>query len=862
LHHRLQKESLWHFSTLPETPAHMSKKLPENYIHKINKLGRKALDLIRAAGLTLDDFAYKKSGAAGFLVKCAGLRVGGEKEFEMGVRFREGKWTSKNTPGDLAAAVERLLAGGLEQIHRDLIDHYDTQRRQALTASAILDNIYLAAIINRVKLLIEEYKKDNNVVPISEFNMKVYEIVKNSPVPFIYSLLGEKYNHYLIDEFQDTSRLQWENLFPLIDNSLGSGFFSMAVGDSKQSIYRWRGGDVEIMERDINNKINPQQRTISVLDTNYRSRKNIVDFNNRFFAALRSYYREEKLLEDIYSDIQQKTIINRGGFVSLQFIEEEGTKEDTDLSVIARVQEVIGDCLERGFQLNDIAILVRENKNSQVIAGHLLGNHIPVVSPDSLNLAKIPLIAFLINVLTYLTNPEDKIAEAALVYYVGMNKRFEPLESISIGNLFMKMGGWEKMQELMEFNKLKNYLIRLPVYEVIEEVIRIFKLNPPDKSLDFENSGYLQAFLDVVSGYTSENSVDLSAFLDWWEFNRERFFLEVPENKPAVRIMTIHKAKGLEFPVVIIPYAEWDHRPDKQVWLKPEPLLPTDPPIDTPMPVNTSKFLEETQFKAGYEREKEKVLIDNINLLYVAFTRAIDSLHIIVRRKSKMENYERLNDLAVPLMNKDEESQGSFTFGEPLHKEKKPREKPPDIDFQETSQLISNQWYPKIAIRRKAKEFWRFDEGYREQRRTWGILIHQVLANIRYMEDLPSALNKTLVSGDITAKERDDLEEKIRDIFKVPEVATWFTPIPGYRVFTESPLLTDNEVLRPDRVIIGDSVTVIDFKTGSKQASHIEQMLRYMTTIQTMGYREENIRAYLFYLESKEIDEVNPRREK
>ena len=220
----------------------------EDYVKKFNKCGEQALTLIREAGLTIDDFAYKKSGAAGFLHKCANLRVGSEKKFDMGSRFREEQWLSKSAPNEIKAAVENLLGNGLSQISEAIILHYDTNRSQALTAASILDNIYLTAIINRLKLLIDEYKRKNNVIPISEFNVRVYEIVKNSPVPFIYSIIGEKYSHYLIDEFQDTSRLQWENLFPLIDNALATDFFNMAVGDGKQSIYRWRGGDCEIME--------------------------------------------------------------------------------------------------------------------------------------------------------------------------------------------------------------------------------------------------------------------------------------------------------------------------------------------------------------------------------------------------------------------------------------------------------------------------------------------------------------------------------------------------------------------------------------------------------------------------------------
>lgn len=830
-----------------------------DYVETFNKLGKQALELIYKVGLTLDDFAYKKSGAAGFLHKCALLRVGGEKNFEMGSRFRTGQWYSKSAPAEIKSAIEQLLHSGLAQISMEMILYYDTHRSQILTASVILDNLYLAAVVNQVKALIEEYKKENNVVPISEFNVKVYEIVKNSPVPFIYAIIGERYLHYLIDEFQDTSRLQWENLFPLIDNALGSGLFNMAVGDGKQSIYRWRGGNVEIMETDIKGKIIPEQLTIKELEKNFRSRKNIVDFNNRFFESLCAFYKEENtLLEGIYSDIAQQPMPNPGGFVSLRFIKETPTGEEADPMVCQQVKTIIDDCKARNWDYNDIAVLVRENKKGQLVAEYLLQQGIPVVSPDSLILSRIPLIRFLINALTYLNNPADKIAWSAIIYFMNLHHGKKPLDATTIGNHLQEKSESNISGEIMEFYRRRNYLIRMPVYEVIEELIRIFGLNQPGESLDFETSGYLQAFLDVVSRYTAENSVDLSSFLDWWEFNKEEFTLEVPENKPAIKIMTIHKAKGLEFPVVIIPYVEWEHWLDRQLWLVPDPLLPTDPPLKTPMPVNSVKLLEETYFRSGFIKEKEKILIDNINLLYVAFTRAIDSLHIIVQRKKNNENYERLNEWAIDQGNQmqpDESMEGKYFFGEPLFKEKQIKEEPAEIEFQAAKQLISNEWYPKITIRRKSKEYWRFDKDYRAERRTWGILIHQVLSNIRSIEDMPSAVHRTLVSGDIEAQEQEILEKKIRDIFEIETVKQWFRPEQQHHVFIESPIITDEGVLRPDRVMVdNDSVTIIDFKTGEKRDSHIKQMLQYKNAVKAMGYL--GVQAYLFYLETKEIQEI------
>ncbi|MCU0285638.1 MAG: UvrD-helicase domain-containing protein [Acidobacteria bacterium] len=850
----------------------------DDYVKRLNHLGNQAMALIREKGLKIDDFAYKKSGAAGVLQKCMELRAGKIKDFDVGSRFRNFQWLANSTPKDIKVVIENILANGLERIAKEIIDHHDSNRSLVLTAVSILDNIYLAAIINELKSLIDEYKRRNNVIPISEFNTRVYEIVKNSPIPFIYSILGEKYNHYLIDEFQDTSRLQWENLYPLIDNALGSDFFSMAVGDGKQSIYRWRGGDVEIMENDIKNRIMPEQLSINPLDKNFRSLQNIVAFNNSFFQKISEFYAAaqgegpgKNLLGKVYSGIIQQPVREQGGYVSVQFIEnkiaendgeppDDDTHDEPDVQVFEHISYIVNNSLAAGFRYNDIAVLVRENRHGQKVAEYLLENHIPVVSPDSLILSRIPLVRFFINILVYLGNPADKIAESSIIYFLVLNKlqnesgHLTHPDATAAGDYFAGGNPWDIMPETREFSQRREYLIRMPVYEVIEEVIRVFKL---PEILDFKSMGYLQAFLDIVAGYSVENSLDFSSFLDWWEFNKEEYTVMVPETKPAVKIMSIHKAKGLEFPVVIIPYVNWEHKIDPQLWLHADPPVPVTPPLNFPMPVDATKKLEETFFIKAYLDEQEKVLIDNINLLYVAFTRAVDALYIIApQRKRKNDNYDRLREAAVHIMAEDMERRGHFFFGEPIVRVAE-EEKPQEIEFVETEGLISNEWHSRITIRRKSKEFWRFDTGYRSERRNWGLLVHQVLAHINEPADISRAVSAVLISGDIDIEERKILEQKIQEIFEIEEVKEWFNPIHKEigAVFAESPIITSQGILRPDRVLVsGDKVKIIDFKTGAKESAHVEQMKKYREAVRAMGY--ENIDTYLFYLENKIIEKV------
>jgi len=820
------------------------------FIRQVRVEAQTALDLVERAGLSSDDFPYKERGILGTFQKCARLKERDLKEFTLGRRFLDGLWTSNSTEGAKKALIDGLLPGGLETARQRIMTIYETGRPAALTAAFVLENIYLGAIINHLQNLIEDYKKQNNVIPIAEFNIRVNEIVNNSPVPFIYALLGEKYNHYLIDEFQDTSKLQWENLVPLIENALGSDYFNMAVGDGKQSIYRWRGGDVEIMEKGIASRIGHAGLTVGKLAKNYRSREQIVAFNNRFFGAVAEYFQPDNpLLFMIYRDVAQESGARPGGLVSLSLIEDAAHVPGGDRAVFDRVIEIIDGCRNRGFGYGDIAILVRENKEGQKIAAHLLEKRIPVVSPDSLVMSKIPLIRWLLDVLTFLSNPGEQISKASIIYYLSLSQKQGPLTPGQVGLALLGDDPWDLLPELAEFSRRKQYLIRLPVYEVIEEVIRIFRL---DRALDFTTTGYLQAFLNVAADYSTKNSLDIASFLEWWTFNQEDFFLEVPETKPAVRIMTIHKAKGLEFPVVIIPYANWGHNLDKRLWLTADPPLPTRPSLTLPLPVNTHKLLQETHFQADYHQELEKVLIDNINLLYVAFTRAREGLYVIARHRGEADpykNYRLLQELAVPFMTEVPEKPGHWIFGESTPAGKK-QDKPTPITYLEAGILVSFRWYEKISIRRNSREFWKFDASFRTGRRSLGILVHRILSAIASPAEVDKAIERALFTGELALADKDALRLRLTEIFTDETVRGWFSP--GRQVFSEAPIMTDTGILRPDRVLVdGDKAIIIDFKTGAREPSHLRQMQKYRQAVVSMGF--SRVQGFLFYLDNREI---------
>jgi ATP-dependent exoDNAse (exonuclease V) beta subunit len=837
-----------------------------DFLRKMREQGSKAVRLIQESGLGIDDFAQKKRGPAGFLHKIADLGERDLYNFKINSYLEKENWYAKSTPPEIKEGIETLLQTGLSEVRQKVLDIYDKHFKPALTAHFMLEDLYLAAIVGEIKVLIDEYKKRYNVVPIADFNKKVYEIVTRSPVPFIYEMMGERFICYLIDEFQDTSRMQWENLFPLIDNALASGYFNLAVGDGKQSIYRWRGGDVEIMESEIRRRLPEEQLNNAFLEENYRSREAVITFNNGFFLAIHQALGEEnRLLKNIYHEADQFVTDKKGGLVSLQFVPQTSRKEEADPMVFDLVDTIVEECIDTWhYREKDIAILTRTKKEGRKIAEHLLEQkrNYSIVSPDSLVLAKIPLVRFLVDVLRYLNNPEDLISRAAIIHYLCLHKKTNPTDAETVGDFIRKQDPefLQSHPEIHSFFKRRDWLIRLPVYEALEEVIRIFQVQT---FLDFNTAGYLQAFLDVVSHFSTENNVDFSSFLDWWENNEEEFSVEVPEDVDAIKIMTIHKAKGLEFPVLIVPYADWQHELDRQLWLKPDPgELKLDPPLEIPIPIKRRKELQKTFFEKELQEEKKKVEVDNVNLLYVAFTRAVDRLYIISgkpkenNRKSgtekKISNAQLLWDLAVPLMKEQESRPDHFVLGEPAAREES-RKKRTETDSEEVTDLISTRWYNKITIRRKATEFWRFDRSYTEEKRTWGILVHKVLSTISSSDDVQQVVTGILNSGDIEVKERRILAEKINEIFRDETVKGWFDP--KHQVFTESPIITDEGVLRPDRVMVADGrVKIIDFKTGVKLKTHENQLRKYKDALENMGY--DTVEAFLLYLEDGEVRRI------
>ena len=476
---------------------------------------------IKKANLSSKDFYYGDKGIAAYFEKLSKGRM---------------DYISPNAYVQAAAGEDKWYGGkisetsksGIDAIKPALLDHFnaiqiikDKDHPDYILFQLINKNIYSLAVLNEIEKLLNEYKAQNNILHISEFNKMIAKIVLNEPIPFIYERLGERYNNYLIDEFQDTSVLQFQNLLPLIDNSLASGHFTMLVGDGKQAIYRWRGGEVEqfamlphIFKHNDNPLVLEREEALirnydpQVLNNNYRSKREVIEFNNALFRTLSNKLNEK--YQGIYKGLEQGfNAENTGGLVQVEFI--EGEKEDFREQNMIRTVEVIKHLQTQNYQLKDIAVLVRKNTDGSDIANYLTQNGIEVISSDSLLLSNSAEINFLHSVLKYLTNTSDNIVQTEILeYLVAANY----LGKTSIAEVLQNRTGITAVirSAKIEFNV--THLSKMALYELCEELVRIFRLNA-------KPNAYIQFFLDEVLNYSIKKNNNLNDFIEYWEEKRK-----------------------------------------------------------------------------------------------------------------------------------------------------------------------------------------------------------------------------------------------------------------------------------------------------------------------------------------------------
>lgn len=820
----------------------------KEYRNTIKQKGQQAVDLIEKLGLNDDDFLYKKSGPQSFFRKCAAFELE-DSSSRITEAIEKDKWYGKDTDAGTKLKIDSI-APELNRLGKELLNFIKENKARYTLYELINKRIYPILLLNKIQSITNELKDEEQLVFIEEFNTRIFDLIKNEPVSFIYERLGDRYKNFLLDEFQDTSTLQWQNILPLVENSLAEGNFNLLVGDGKQSIYRWRNANVKQFAllpqlEGVENSptLAQQQEAIKRnylqenLNVNYRSRSSIIEFNNSLFEHLSKTYLTEPLSR-IY-DGQAQEIKNKAvGYVSI--INEPQPSDQLEDFVLNKTLDRVNSSLANGYSLKHLCVLTDSNKRGSDIANFLSKQGIPVISNDSLLLSNCAEINALAAFFRYIQNGKDHVSAAVVLNYLRSVTKINFLQfHISVSSL-----GKQNLYELLAklgFAISETELQTKNLLDIAVHLIEKLEMNT------ISNAGvYLRFFLDEVSKFMSTQNSNVSDFNEWWQKRSKDSSLIISEDLDAVKIMTIHKSKGLEFPIVIIPFCNWNVAKNSDQWIQ---LNDIDLPIQSAyVPLN--KTTATAGFSEELEAENQERTLDNINKLYVAFTRAVDELHIISSvstgdKRQTVDHWLRPYLESSNLLVKKEQH---YEFGSPT----KPSEDSKKVDdvIQLHSLDIKSE-LQSVKIKGSFLNGSELAEGAKQK----GIVMHYVLSKIKHINDIDDALKDAVLTGLISIAQQNEFKSTILQLIQQKELSPYYDP--AKKIYTEKEILMDTgEILRPDRLVIwGNEACIIDYKTGKENTSkYTQQMKDYQWALEKMGY--QNIKKLLVYIENFKVIEV------
>jgi ATP-dependent exoDNAse (exonuclease V) beta subunit len=755
-------------------------------------------------------------------------------------------WTKKDKksrPNEALAAAETRLMPLLRETV-ELKKNFDASR-------LIRQNIHQLGLVWYIAKAIDEANRENNRFMLSDTSLFLNNMIADSDSPFIYEKTGAEIHHILIDEFQDTSHLQWSNFRTLMLDIIAQNHFSLLVGDVKQAIYRWRNGDWSILNN-IAADLPVEQEN---LPYNFRSEEQTVNFNNRFFSLAGKAF-DQKYTDELqslpqpspfataYSEtsvVQQPVHTGGKGFVRVEFIEK--TKNEDEEPAPDFIVQCLKTLKDAGVAANEICILTRTNSEIADIATNLAAlkpfntelaaeGYLNIISDDAFSLSSSEAVCTIIRVLRGIDNP-------ALVYLAPSS------DMAAAAN-----------QGLM------------PLPELLSSIYRQYGLNRLQGQ-----SAYMFALFDAANEFIKSNSTgELHAFLEWWDEELHNRKIPTGNGLNGVRAMTVHKSKGLQFHTVVMPYCSWSINPKPNstiVWCEAKKGV-----YDLPLlPVTFSETMDNTVFSPDYANEKALSWLDNLNLLYVAFTRAERNLLIYCTQKKKETSVENIADISdiirliVPKIDAAAvEGQTRFCFGALENSE------PKKENCKETSTEIRPNALKEIPLPSQV-EFCSYDFGdgkpvFRQSNKSRDFVDPNSAQNNRYIEhgrimhalfeqivtpkDIPISVDRMISEGLIPLAERQHFIETVGEAIEKAGITDWFSD--KYRVYSEfSVLLEENDEIttrRPDRVMISDNETiVVDYKFGEPHEQHEQQVKQYIDLLRDMGYR--NVSGRLWYVDKK-----------
>ncbi|MCU4164663.1 UvrD-helicase domain-containing protein [Carboxylicivirga caseinilyticus] len=792
-------------------------------------------------------------------------------------------FNKKNNESDNNKIAD-CFGDGLNKILFDLSELFIKNKTNYCTARLISSNINALGITTDIAIKVQEIARNENLFLLADANRLLFQIIDQNETPFIYEKTGTRYQNYMIDEFQDTSRLQWNNFKPLLLNSVAEDKMAMIVGDVKQSIYRWRNSDWKLLSDQVENDFSDFGTDPLILETNWRSFENIIHFNNivfkeaarmlqyEFISSTEENNPQFEIPEDLktkitkaYDDTVQKVAsksTGTGGYIKMAF--PEGSKKaEFMINATTKAVEEIESLLAKGYEYKDICILVRRKKEGQQITEALLSGiysttnqkH-PVISNETLLLGSSPAVNLVIQQIKYIQDPENTVYEA----YVDLYNSFYKVDNVDqVGSC----DGTDLISSDQTIKEvLKQKLLELkgqPLFEMAETLVREL----PQQIFEHQFI-FIQGLLDAIRDYVTNYSVNVHDFIAWWDDKGMNTAISVPEGQNAINVMTIHKSKGLEFKAVVIPYCNWpidDKGFGSLIWCKPqsEPFNQIDL-----VPVSYNSQLLQSHFIGEYLDERLHQFVDNLNLLYVAFTRAKESLIVLGEQPTKTGGLKSVSNILHRIVNQlnlvqiDDASRKEkmiaawdidhliFEYGAIPANENNKINEPQTENYIVRTYALSDRIkiHPESMILNSPDGLINLKKGK---------LMHKLFELIVTSEDVERAVMQLIINGQIKTSEKDKIIDFISEKINQPLVSEWFNP--QNTIINEGDILTPSGLYRPDRVIITKNETiVIDYKFGEiRNDKYRSQVNRYKNLLIRMGYK--NVRGFLWYMGSENLIE-------
>ncbi|MBF1450887.1 UvrD-helicase domain-containing protein [Prevotella pallens] len=827
-------------------------------------------------------------------------------------------WTSSKCAKADKQQIQTLAAEVLSAQLSELIAYNDDNWNEFQSIQLTLSHLSELRLLHAIADAVDNLTKDTNRFMLSNTQALLKELIADSDTPFIFERIGARLKHVMIDEFQDTSTIQWQNFQVLLANCMAQELSqNLIVGDIKQSVYRWRQGDWGILNN-IEKSFAHQKIRLETLDYNYRSEKRIIDFNNAFWEQCVANTAKEvaqddaekaKIVQKAYEDVAQKTHkTTENGFVKISLYPSKSMKE----AVLEELIETIKELFSNGYggkNQSKIAILVRSKSNIQDIVNALLqsfGNEINIVSDEAFRLDASLSVNIIVSAMHLLTHPDDVLTRGKLVKLYNQEVLKKPLTDIDLlvsinesNNIETKnidkkerrkLATEQQMAKLNsqlppEYVTNRELLLGLPIVDLVDKLFMLFGLDQLEGQ-----SSYICTLYDTLNDFLKDHTADIDDFINEWENSLSSKTIQSDEIE-GIRIMTIHKSKGLEFDNVIIPFCNWEMEKKGTLWCETKnkpapynklPLLPID--------FSRDKLIG-TVFEDDYKEEHFQNIVDNLNLLYVAFTRASKNLFVFGLRQGKttLDNIakgtppgNRSYAIELALRQVSEQLQGSslsfpddigseihFEYGTLVPETHEKEHAVADNPFliKPDKHIVSIATYPQAATFKQSNKSIEFVKGEdvdpsdRTRYIKIGNVLHQLFSTIYTTADIPARLNELEQQGIIYNDEitSAQLRTRIEDAITNPQVQEWFSK--RWQLYNECTILEYNkdtnemEEHRPDRVMTdGKEFVVVDFKFGKEREEYKKQVQQYMEILIRMGHKK--VSGYLWYVVKNNVVEV------